>query len=79
MSTIKLHTILVAHIALNVILRLGKLSRFPQLLHRPKYYLEKKLIEIMTSPTNVPLCISENWDLFQQVMEEFYNYECTVS
>ena len=75
----KLHTILVAPIAVNVILFLGKQRRVPQLLHYPKHYLEKKLIEIMTSPTTGPFCVSENRELFQQVMEEFYNYECAVS
>ena len=75
----KLHTILNAPTTLNVILCLGKQRRVPRILHRPKFDLKKKLKEIMTSPTTGPFCVSENRDLFQQVMGEFYNYEFAVS
>lgn len=56
----------------------GKHKRI-RLFTRPKSDLKKRLKEIMTSPSTGPYCLSENRELFQRVMEEFYHYEENVS
>ena len=47
--------------------------------HKPRVDLKKRIKEIMTSPTSGTLCVSENTELFQQVMQEFNGYELAVS
>ena len=59
-------------------LSIGKHKRL-RLFNRPKFDLKKRLKEMMASPSTGPYCLSENRELFQRVMEEFFHYEENVS
>lgn len=59
-------------------LSIGKHKRL-RLFNRPKSDLKKRLKEMMTSPSTGPYCLSENRELFQRVIEEFFHHEENVS
>lgn len=48
--------------------------------HRSRVDLKKRIKDIITpNPSQPPLCVSDNHEMFQKLMDEFLNYENAVS
>ena len=78
-SIIELSYFLIIIINSLSVLLLGK-KNIRRPFHRPRIDLKKRIKEILTpNPSNPPVCVSENQELFQKLMDEFLNYENAVS